>query len=177
MLSDVSILTEFLSMVKKLKKTADYVQTILVEAEPKLKALWRPLLDHSQSCSCWRQRCTSCRHTTGTHWCWLYSWHSPRSGNIARPLWLRTQSTMKQLIKPLVQEQLKQTPHYNHEVFLAVLSFSPGFGGQKGAGLRLLLATMGSQGTQRPLLQMQRTPGPASTQPSSARKARQLGGL
>lgn len=57
-----------------------------------LEALWRPLLDHSQSCSCWRLRCISCHRTTGTRWCWLYSWHSPRSGNIARPLSLNTQS-------------------------------------------------------------------------------------
>lgn len=57
------------------------------------------------------------------------------------------------------------------------VSFAPGLGGQKGAGVRLLLAMLGSQGTQRPLLQMQRTPGPAFMQPSSARKAWQLGGL
>lgn len=54
--------------------------------------------------------------------------------------------------------------------------FSPALVGQNGAGRRLPLAMLGSQGRQRPLLQMQRTPGPAFTQPSSAKKAWQLGG-
>ncbi|KAA8581543.1 hypothetical protein FQN60_003124 [Etheostoma spectabile] len=52
----------------------------------------------------------------------------------------------------------------------------PGLGGQNEAGVRLPLTMLGSQGRQRPLLQMQRTPGPAFTHPSSARKAWQLGG-
>lgn len=56
------------------------------------------------------------------------------------------------------------------------LSFSPALGGQNGAGLRLPLAMLGSQGRQRPLLHMQRIPGPAFTHPSSAKKAWQLGG-
>lgn len=73
-------------------------------------------------------------------------------------------------------ETILPNGHNCNEVFLED-SFSPGLGGQKDAGLKLMLAMLGSQGAQRPLLQMQRTPGPASRQPSSARKARQLGGL
>ncbi|TNN45262.1 hypothetical protein EYF80_044534 [Liparis tanakae] len=45
-----------------------------------------------------------------------------------------------------------------------------------GAGPRLPLAMLGSQGRQWSLLHVQRTPGPALTHPSSTKKAWQLGG-
>lgn len=56
------------------------------------------------------------------------------------------------------------------------LTVSPGLVGQNDSSVRLSLAMLGSQGKQRPLFQMQRTPGPACIQLSSATKAWQLGG-
>lgn len=53
-----------------------------------------PLLADLQMYSYWRRRCTFCRHTTGTRWCWLYSWHSLRSGSSAHPLWLEDRDSL-----------------------------------------------------------------------------------